>query len=309
MNVIPKTDHIKTCSDFAQVFLDHLSNIPTNYDEVRFVFDRYLNTSLKEQMRRKRTKGISTYYHVKDTTLIQNISLKDFLSYIKTMAKLTTYLAAKSTDHSKSQINQLKKFMVTSGTETTGNTSIPATHLTHSHEEADTLLLLLAISIDKNAEVDNASTDTDVFLLMVQMYPNLPSDISFLTGKGNMKRKILVKPVYEKLGERHASALLGFHSLTGSDMSGQVAGRVKEWCFKVFRACDDDILNALDSLGYRGLVQEVYDQLERFVCKLYKSSVYTEVIELRWFYTQSTLSWQKPLLSKLYRISVFKINN
>ena len=283
VNTISKTDHIKTCSDFAQVFLDHLSNIATNYDEVRLVFDRYLDTSFKEQMRRKRTKGISTYYHVKDTTLIQNIYLKDFLSNIKTKAELTTYLAAKSTDHSKSQINQMKKVMVTSGTETTGNTSIPAILLTHSHEEADTLHLLHAISIDKNAEVVIASPDTDVFLLMVQMYPNLPSDISFLTGKGNMKRKILVKPVYEKLGERHASALLGFHSLTGSDMSGRFAGRIKEWCFKVFMEYDDDILNVLESLGYRDLVQEVYDQSERFVCKLYKSSVYTKVNKLRWF--------------------------
>ena len=35
-------------------------------------------------------------------------------------------------------------------------------------------------------------------------------------------------------------------------------------------ACDDDILNALDSLGHRDLSQE-YDQLERFVFQLYKS--------------------------------------
>jgi len=86
VNAILKTDHIKTCNDFAQVFLDQLSNMAGNYDEARLVVDRYLDTSLKEQMRRKRTKGKSTYYHVKDTTLIQNISLKDFLSNIKTKA-------------------------------------------------------------------------------------------------------------------------------------------------------------------------------------------------------------------------------
>ena len=84
---------MKTCKHFAQVFLDRLSNMPGDYDEVRVVFDRYTNTSLKEKMRRKRTKRKSTYYQVKDTTLIQNISLKDFLSNIKTKAELTTYLA------------------------------------------------------------------------------------------------------------------------------------------------------------------------------------------------------------------------
>ena len=48
-------------------------------------------------------------------------------------------------------------------------------------------------------------------------------------------------------------------------------------------ACDDDILNALESLGQRDLSQEEYDKLERFVCQLYKSKVYIKVNEFRWF--------------------------
>lgn len=60
VNAIPKTDQIKTCNDFAQGFLDQFSNMADNYDEVRLVFDRHLDTSLKEQIRRKRTKGKST---------------------------------------------------------------------------------------------------------------------------------------------------------------------------------------------------------------------------------------------------------
>ena len=95
VNARPKAERIKTCKDFEQVFLDQLSNMAGDYDEVRLVFDRYINSSLKEQMIRKRTKGKSTYYHVKDITLIQNIYLKDFLSNIKTKAELTTYLAAR----------------------------------------------------------------------------------------------------------------------------------------------------------------------------------------------------------------------
>ena len=156
-------------------------------------------------------------------------------------------------------------------------------HFSHSQEEADSLLLLHALSTDKNAEVVIASPDTDVFLLMVQMYRSLPSDISFLTGKGNLKRSIPVQPVYDKLGQRHAEAIIGFHALTGSDMSGRFAGRTKEWCFKAFLACDDDILDALESLGHQDLSQDVYDQLERFTCQLYKSRMYNKVNDLRWF--------------------------
>ena len=117
--------------------------------------------------------------------------------------------------------------------------------------------------------------------MMVQMYPSLPCDISFLTGNGNLKRNIPVQPVYNKLRHMSASSILGFHDQTGSDMSGRFAGRTKEWCFRVFMACDDDILNYLKSLGHRCLSQEEYDQLERFVCQLCKS--YIKVNELRWF--------------------------
>ena len=63
-----KIDRMKTCQDFADSFLAIICKMAANYDEVRLVFDRYMKTSLKEQMRTKRTKGKSTYYHVKDTT-------------------------------------------------------------------------------------------------------------------------------------------------------------------------------------------------------------------------------------------------
>ena len=111
VNAIPKIEIIKTGKDFAQVFRDQLSNMAGDYDEGRLVFDRYINISLKEQMRRKLTKGKSTYYHAKGTTLIQNISRTDFLSNIKTKAELTTYLAAKSTDHIRGPTNKLKKLI------------------------------------------------------------------------------------------------------------------------------------------------------------------------------------------------------
>ena len=41
VNAIPKTERIKTCKYFAQAFLDQLSNMADEYDEVRLVFDRY----------------------------------------------------------------------------------------------------------------------------------------------------------------------------------------------------------------------------------------------------------------------------
>ena len=115
-NFVIKTEQMKTCQHFADSFLGIICHMAEKYDEVLLVFDRYIETSLKEQMRTKRTKGKSTYRHVKDNSLIQNISLKDFLSYIRTKAELTEYIAEKVVCHSKSSNNRLKKIMVTSGT-------------------------------------------------------------------------------------------------------------------------------------------------------------------------------------------------
>ena len=76
-----------------------------------------------------------------ETTLIQNISMKDFLSNIKAEAELTTHQAAKTIGHNNGPTNTFKKCIVTSGTETNGNTCVPSTFDTHSQEEADTLIL------------------------------------------------------------------------------------------------------------------------------------------------------------------------
>ena len=121
-------------------------------------------------------------------------------------------------------------------TETNGSTCIPS-----SQEEADTLIPYHALSISKHAEVVIASPYTDVFVLMVQMYPSLPCYLWFHTGNRNLNRNKPVQPVYNKLRHRLASAILSFHGQTGSDMSGRFAGRTNE----VFMACDDDTLNEI----------------------------------------------------------------
>jgi len=70
VNSLSKTDQMKTCNDFAQAFIERVSTISANYDQVRLVFDQYVNSSLKDTMRQnKRTKGKSTFYHIMDTLI------------------------------------------------------------------------------------------------------------------------------------------------------------------------------------------------------------------------------------------------
>jgi len=87
--------------------------------------------------------------------------------------------------------------MVTSGTQTKGNVDIPDSLLTRSQEEADTLLILHAVSVPQEAELVVSSPDMDVLLLLVHMYPHLPVSTVFLTGKGRLKRNISVCNIYK----------------------------------------------------------------------------------------------------------------
>ena len=110
-------------------------------------------------------------------------------------------------------------------------------------------VVLHALTVDKDAELVVDSPDTDVLILLIEMYQRLPAATSFLTGRRNLRRNIAVEPICEKLGQKRTSAMIGFHAFKGSDMSGRFAGRSKDWCFKVCLKCDSKILDALGALG------------------------------------------------------------
>ena len=97
----------------------------------------------------------------------------------------------------------------------------------HTAKKMRTLLILHALTVDKDAELVVDSPDTDVLILLIEMYQSLPAATSFLTGRSNLRRYIAVQPICEKLGEMHTSAMIGFHAFTGSDMSQRFAGRSK----------------------------------------------------------------------------------
>ena len=119
--------------------------------------------------------------------------------------------------------------------------------LHHNHEEADTLLILDWIDVatmDPFKEVAIFSPDTDVFLLLVHYQPNLCSKTVFRTGRGQDVRDIDIKSAYKAIGSERASALLGYHSITGCDFTAKFNGKSKASTWKRFFSSSDDILQA-----------------------------------------------------------------
>ena len=281
VNSLPKdkNDKIETCKDLADLFIQQLTLKSIGHDEIRLAFDRYISDSLKFKTRQGRTKSIqSIHYKINDSTVIKDITLKELLANIDTKKELTEYLAKKIISYSKSVA---RRIMVTYDTKTEGNTYIPEILRQHDHEEADTLIILHASTVDRSSLLHVAASDTDILLQFTHRYQHVPED-TVLLGKSV---EYPIKVLHTNLGEQRCRALVGFHVFTGCDVSGKFAGRTKESTFKKFLEADSDILASLTNLGNSVDMPSEYtlQGLERFVCLLYGSTKIKNVKSLRWF--------------------------
>jgi len=66
------------------------------------------------------------------------------------------------------------------------------------------------------------SQDTDVLLLALYRVPELSSKAALIIGSGEHHHKVILKPIYEKLGPEKSAALINWHSLTGCDTTGHI---------------------------------------------------------------------------------------
>ena len=140
VNSLNKTSEIKTCKDVSNKFNDMFMRETADCDEIRVIFDRYVSNSLKGATRGKRCDGNATNYRVTDdTTNIEGISMKSFLSHVETKHYLTEYLAKNLI----AQFIQTKKhFVVVYHNISVSNIlDYNANLAVDRHEEADTLIL------------------------------------------------------------------------------------------------------------------------------------------------------------------------
>ena len=167
LNTIKITPQIKTCSEIKAAFKNRLLQEASEFDDIRIVFDRYLNCALKEQCREKCTSGRQIKYIIWDSTPLEGITLKDSLSHIETKSDLTTTLAE--------CVKELKKnikFVVYQTSCVTNIDNYPTDLEYHNHEEADTLIMLQAKNVTDmypDCEIYIYYQQT-VFLLAIHFY-------------------------------------------------------------------------------------------------------------------------------------------
>ncbi|XP_057300399.1 uncharacterized protein LOC130631667 [Hydractinia symbiolongicarpus] len=285
VNQTPKTPAVKTCKDFASAFTERVLQISRGCDEIRLVFDCYIENSLKARTRKHRTSVNEVRYKVSDNSNISSISLKQFLSHIDTKQALTIYLAKKVME----ALSSLHiRYIVTYDTKMESNF---VDCRIHDHEEADTALIYNAMDVAQQSPLTSCivySPDTDVFLLLIYYYEMLPINTIFRTGRVSTLRDIDIRNCFEALGAVHAKAILGFHTFTGCDQTGRFNKKSKSAWLKIYLQADNEVVLALSTLGSTVELPnlETLESLERFVVSMYKGNKcpadVVSLSQLRW---------------------------
>ena len=223
------------------------------------------------------------HYKVTDSTRIRHLETKKFLVSIETKTELTRYLA----DNLAADLE--KDFVVVFDRSCFSNLAdLEESLKTYGQEEADTGIVLHAIDVcrrDPFSELTISCSDTDVLLILLNYFEQLPSTTIFKTTEHCYN----LRQIFERFTPRVCKALLGFHAFTGSDQTGKFHGFSKRSCWEIFTSSTNETLNAFINLGTNDFNPGIdYCSLESFVVALYrKQKVPAEVAtlaDLRWYY-------------------------
>ena len=153
-----KKEKIKTCEEFAALFISIVKRESFSYNEVRIIL-----SSLKTSMQ---TNGIAVRYKVTDKTNIEHLTPKQFLANTETKNDLSMYLAGKVDIH----LSNLDYVVVYGNTCITNMINLNETLFDYNQEEADTGIVFRVFDVSKRDLFTNlviSCSDTDVLLILL----------------------------------------------------------------------------------------------------------------------------------------------
>jgi hypothetical protein len=283
LNELMAVKNFKNCKDLGTSYVKLIESKARGYGQVRVIFDNYSNVSSLKEGTRERRRGKSKRtrsYIVEDSTSITD--KVTFLASNDTKDSLTLYLAQQLINESTAE----NLVTVTRRNVMTNSESHVSTGVS-TQEEADTLMILHAVEVaGKGLDVHIYSQDTDVLLLALRRVPKLGTKPAVIMGTREHRRKVMLKPIYDKLGPDKASALINWHALTGCDTTGHIQGKGKKSCFTAFLDASPTVLAALTGLGEGAEPSaEVVKGCEEFLCSLFcpKQLHISKAKNLRWY--------------------------
>ena len=112
---------------------------------------------------------------------MKNLSMKSLLSHTETKSKLTFFLKDKVLQNYSSST---KKVITVCGTKTESNLPIDPTPPVHNHEEADNLIPLHCLDVASSSPgcIYVHSVDTDVYILLLDIFNELQTDDLYMIG-------------------------------------------------------------------------------------------------------------------------------
>ena len=143
--------------------------------------------------------------------------------------------------------------------------------LSSEQEEADTRLLLHAMhpATPHVKAIIISSKHTDVRMLCISFAHAIPVPIFQQCVLQHHARYINISKIASALGEDVCKALLGLHAFTGCDSVSAFAGIAKVRPLNLL-CCKKELQVMFQDLGEQcSVTEEMYIQLESFVCAMY----------------------------------------
>lgn len=259
-----------------------VTNLSDSCSRVDVIFDQYNALSIKSGTRNKRKKSRRPVRRIIDgrhSKLPDN--WQNFLALDENKADLVNFL---STELSKVVPNKGCELIVSGGFSDpkqvlSSKVDHDVSNLSSTQEEADTRIILHACEASHSnyKKILIAARDTDVMVLLLAFRNKIAAEEIWMKSGTNQKPKyIAIHSIpLEDLLQR---TILQFHALTGTDTTSQFASIGKKTAWKVF--CNDDNAKLLENLGTKPLCSpDVANNVEAFVCKLYKPTCTTNKIQ------------------------------
>ena len=246
--------YFKTFDDLAEVVLKQVlrkvKNASLENVNVTVVFDRYLQNSIKSGEREQR--GGTAVQSAQTHKIIGTRNVPNFRNFLKVSGNKSALVMFVSEYIMRNAVDRIpcNKTVVVAGGCQNGERVVTITdegveetnELYCSHEEADTRMILHAVSLrSKVSRVVVRSDDTDVLVLLLY-YKNkglLSQDVYMHAGHSGKyithERYIPVHTIAAEIGDKICQCLPSAHALTGCDSTNALLGIGKKTVYTTLK--------------------------------------------------------------------------